>query len=84
MTQEFIRGVKITNVEALVLSNSVFPWKRGSTLPAPIVMFGFALYELPRVGEWASRQRVTRLEPSEPSGWGSASSRRTRRRSRRT
>jgi pimeloyl-ACP methyl ester carboxylesterase len=49
-------------VEALVLSNSVFPWKRGSTLPAPIVMLGFALYELPRVGEWASRQRVTRLE----------------------
>jgi pimeloyl-ACP methyl ester carboxylesterase len=49
-------------VEALVLSNSVFPWKRGSSLPAPIVMVGFALYELPRVGEWASRQRVTRLE----------------------
>jgi len=49
-------------IEALVLSNSVFPWKRGSSLPAPIVMVGFALYELPRVGEWASRQRVTRLE----------------------
>jgi pimeloyl-ACP methyl ester carboxylesterase len=49
-------------VEALVLSNSVFPWKRGSSLPAPVVMVGFALYELPRVGEWASRQRVTRLE----------------------
>jgi pimeloyl-ACP methyl ester carboxylesterase len=48
-------------VEALVLSNSVFPWKRGS-FPAPIVMLGFALYELPRVGEWASRQRITRLE----------------------
>jgi pimeloyl-ACP methyl ester carboxylesterase len=48
-------------VEALVLSNSVFPWRRGS-FPAPIVMLGFALYELPRVGEWASRQRITRLE----------------------
>jgi pimeloyl-ACP methyl ester carboxylesterase len=48
-------------VQALVLSNSVFPWKRGA-LPAPIVVLGFALYELPRVGEWASRQRLTRLE----------------------
>lgn len=48
-------------VEALVLSNSVFPWKRGA-FPAPVVMLGFALYELPRVGEWASRQRLTRLE----------------------
>jgi pimeloyl-ACP methyl ester carboxylesterase len=48
-------------VQALVLSNSVFPWRRGA-FPAPIVMLGFALYELPRVGEWASRQRLTRLE----------------------
>jgi pimeloyl-ACP methyl ester carboxylesterase len=48
-------------VRALVLSNSVFPWRRGA-FPAPIVMLGFALYELPRVGEWASRQRLTRLE----------------------
>ena len=48
-------------VQALVLSNSVFPWKRGA-FPAPIVMLGFALYEMPRVGEWASRQRLTRLE----------------------
>jgi pimeloyl-ACP methyl ester carboxylesterase len=49
-------------IEALVLSNSVYPWKRGSSLPAPIVMVGFALYELPGVGEWASRQRITRVE----------------------
>jgi pimeloyl-ACP methyl ester carboxylesterase len=48
-------------VEALVLSNSVFPFARGA-LPAPIVMLGFALYRIPRVGEWASRQRLTRLE----------------------
>jgi len=48
-------------LQALVLSNSVFPWRRGA-FPAPIVMLGFALYELPRVGEWASRQRLTRLE----------------------
>jgi pimeloyl-ACP methyl ester carboxylesterase len=49
------------SVEALVLSNSVFPYARGP-LPAPIVMFGFTLYQLPRIGEWAARQRITRLE----------------------
>jgi pimeloyl-ACP methyl ester carboxylesterase len=48
-------------VEALVLSNSVFPWTRGS-LPAPVVMLGFSLYGLPRVGEWVAKQRITRLE----------------------
>jgi pimeloyl-ACP methyl ester carboxylesterase len=50
-----------SSVEGLVLSNSVFPWVRGA-YPAPIVMFGFGIYQLPRVGEWASRQRLTRLE----------------------
>jgi pimeloyl-ACP methyl ester carboxylesterase len=49
------------SVEGLVLSNSVFPWARGGR-PAPVVMAGFALYELPGVGEWAARQRITRLE----------------------
>lgn len=48
-------------VDALVLSNSVFPWVPGRP-PASIVMLGFALYQVPRVGEWFSRQRVTRLE----------------------
>jgi pimeloyl-ACP methyl ester carboxylesterase len=48
-------------VEGLVLSNSVFPWVRGA-YPAPVVMAGFGLYQLPRVGEWASRQRMSRLE----------------------
>jgi len=49
------------SVESLVLSNSVFPYSRGA-LPAPIVMAGFAIYQVPWVGEWASKQRVTRLE----------------------
>lgn len=48
-------------VVGLVLSNSVFPFARGS-LPAPIVMVGFGLYRIPRVGEWAARQRITRFE----------------------
>ena len=45
----------------LVLSNSVFPYARGA-LPAPVVMAGFAIYRVPRLGEWAARQRITRLE----------------------
>ena len=49
------------SVEGLVLTDSVYPWARGA-LPAPVVMFGFGLYSLPRVGEWASRQRISRLE----------------------
>jgi pimeloyl-ACP methyl ester carboxylesterase len=49
------------SVEGLVLSNSVFPWVWGA-VPAPIVMAGFGLYQLPRVGEWVSRQRISRLE----------------------
>src|SRR5262245_19073563 len=57
----FEAALEPESVEALVLSNSVFPWKRGA-FPAPIIMLGFALYEMPRIGEWASRQRLTRLE----------------------
>jgi pimeloyl-ACP methyl ester carboxylesterase len=48
-------------VAALVLSNSVFPWVWGA-VPAPIVMTGFGLYRIPRVGEWFSRRRLTALE----------------------
>jgi pimeloyl-ACP methyl ester carboxylesterase len=54
-------AVEPAAVEALVLSNSVFPWTRGS-LPAPIVILGFSLYRLPRIGEWVARQRITRVE----------------------
>ncbi len=49
------------SVEGLVLSNSVFPWVRGA-VPAPVVMVGFGLYQVPRVGEWFSRQRLNGLE----------------------
>ena len=44
-------------VERLVLSNSVFPWVWGA-YPAPIVVAGFGLYQIPRVGEWVSRRRL--------------------------
>jgi pimeloyl-ACP methyl ester carboxylesterase len=49
------------SVDGLVLSNSVFPWVRGA-YPAPIVMVGFGLYRLPRVGEWFSRRRLNGLD----------------------
>jgi len=49
-------------VEGLVLSNSVFPWVWGA-YPAPVVMAGFGMYQLPRVGEWMSRQRLRGLDP---------------------
>ncbi len=48
-------------VQALVLTNSVFPWARGG-MPAPIVLLGFGLYSVPRVGEWVARQRLNGLE----------------------
>jgi pimeloyl-ACP methyl ester carboxylesterase len=50
-------------VEGVVLSNSVFPWVWGA-YPAPIVMAGFGLYQLPRIGEWLSRQRLRGISPA--------------------
>ncbi len=54
-------AIEPASVEALVLSNSVFPWARGA-YPAPVVMAGFGLYQVPKVGEWASGQRLNRLD----------------------
>jgi pimeloyl-ACP methyl ester carboxylesterase len=54
-------AVEPATVDGLVLSNSVFPWVRGA-YPALVVMFGFGLYQVPRLGEWASRQRINRLD----------------------
>lgn len=50
-----------STVRGLVLTSSVFPWARGG-VPAPIVLLGFGLYSVPRVGEWVSRQRLNGLE----------------------
>lgn len=54
-------AVEPASVDGLVLSNSVFPWVRGA-YPAPVVMAGFGLYQLPRVGDWASRKRMNGLD----------------------
>lgn len=50
-----------STVRGLVLTSSVFPWARGG-MPAPIVLLGFGLYSVPRIGEWVARQRVNGLE----------------------
>jgi pimeloyl-ACP methyl ester carboxylesterase len=55
-------GLEPSRVEGLVLSNSVFPWVWGA-YPAPVVMAGFGVYQLPRVGEWLSRQRLRGVSP---------------------
>ncbi|MEW6059031.1 MAG: alpha/beta fold hydrolase [Actinomycetota bacterium] len=48
------------SAESVVLTGSVFPWARGG-LPSPLVMAGFALYQVPVAGEWAARQRLAGL-----------------------
>jgi pimeloyl-ACP methyl ester carboxylesterase len=48
-------------VRGLVLTSSVFPWVWGA-VPAPVVMAGFGLYRVPRVGEWVSRARLNGLD----------------------
>jgi pimeloyl-ACP methyl ester carboxylesterase len=53
-------AVEPAAVEGLILTGSVYPWARGG-FPSPVVMGGFALYRVPRVGEWFLRQRNTRM-----------------------
>ncbi|HYX78989.1 MAG TPA: alpha/beta hydrolase [Actinomycetota bacterium] len=53
-------AVEPASVEGLILTGSVYPWARGA-FPSPMVMGGFALYRLPRVGEWFLRQRNSRI-----------------------
>lgn len=54
-------GLEPGLVEGLVLSNSVFPWVRGA-YPAPLVMAGFGLYQVPLIGGWMARQRLNGLD----------------------
>lgn len=57
------------SVRGLVLSNSVFPWVRGA-YPSAVVMTGFGLYQLPRIGEWFLRKRLNGLEAERAVGFG--------------
>lgn len=51
-------------VEGLILSSSAFPWS-GGAVPSPLVMAGFAIAEVPGLGEAAVRARLTRLRPEQ-------------------
>ncbi len=53
-------AVEPASVEGLILTSSIYPWAKGAR-PSPMVMGGFALYRVPRVGEWVLRQRQSRL-----------------------
>jgi pimeloyl-ACP methyl ester carboxylesterase len=50
------------SVAGLVLTSPALPWNR-EIHPAALVLFGYAMYRVPSVGEWFVRQRVTRLGP---------------------
>jgi pimeloyl-ACP methyl ester carboxylesterase len=54
-------AIEPSAVRGLVLTSSVFPWVWGA-VPAPVVMAGFGLYRVPRVGEWVSRKRLNGLD----------------------
>jgi pimeloyl-ACP methyl ester carboxylesterase len=53
-------AVEPATVDGLILTSSIYPWAKGAR-PSPVVMGGFALYRVPRVGEWVLRQRQGRL-----------------------
>lgn len=48
------------SVAGVVATASVLPWARGG-VPSSIVAGGFAVYSIPRVGDWAVRTRFERL-----------------------
>lgn len=47
-------------VRGLVLTSSVFPWVRGA-LPHPLVLAGFAAYDVGPIGDRLARERLRRL-----------------------
>jgi pimeloyl-ACP methyl ester carboxylesterase len=63
-------AVGSASVAGIVLTGSVFPWSRGG-LPHPLVVAGFAAYDLPFVGERLvdARSRRLRAERVVPFGF---------------
>lgn len=63
-------AVEPSTVAGIVLSGSVFPWSRGG-FPHPLVVAGFAAYDLPFVGERLvdARSRRLRAERVVPFGF---------------
>jgi pimeloyl-ACP methyl ester carboxylesterase len=50
------------SVGGLVLTSPALPWARGG-MPSALVLAAFAMYRMPRFGEWFVRSRSTRLGP---------------------
>ncbi|HXJ62608.1 MAG TPA: alpha/beta hydrolase [Actinomycetota bacterium] len=51
-----------TSVDGLVLTSPALPWARGG-MPSALVLAAFAMYRMPRLGEWFIRARNSRLGP---------------------
>jgi pimeloyl-ACP methyl ester carboxylesterase len=50
------------SADGLVLTSPALPWARGG-MPSALVLAAFAMYRLPRLGEWFVRARNSRLGP---------------------
>jgi pimeloyl-ACP methyl ester carboxylesterase len=50
------------SVDGLVLTSPALPWARGG-MPSALVLAAFAMYRMPRFGEWFVRSRSSRLGP---------------------
>jgi pimeloyl-ACP methyl ester carboxylesterase len=50
------------SVDGLVMTSPALPWARGG-MPSALVLAAFAMYRMPRFGEWFVRSRSTRLGP---------------------
>jgi len=52
------------SVDGLVLTSPALPWSRGG-MPSALVLAAFAMYRMPRLGEWFVRARNHRLGPEQ-------------------
>jgi pimeloyl-ACP methyl ester carboxylesterase len=50
------------SADGLVLTSPALPWARGG-MPSPLVLAAFAMYRMPRFGEWFVKARSERLGP---------------------
>src|SRR4051794_32763077 len=50
------------SADGLVLTSPALPWARGG-MPSPLVLAAFAMYRMPRFGEWFVKSRSNRLGP---------------------
>jgi len=51
-----------SSVDAIVMTSPALPWARGG-MPSALVLAAFAMYRMPRFGEWFVKARSNRLGP---------------------